>query len=155
MPGLIISEESNVSKVSITENVKVNQISLDEESGIPNRIGLNGKSPFIGPNGNWFSYNDITRQPYDTGIQASDEEIIQEVDGLKTRVGAVENSINEILQKPEDIQPYSTFLLFPNLGKEGIIYIDESENKSYRWDFDNLKYYILNDESFDVINGGN
>lgn len=155
MPGLIISEETIVPKVTVSEDTNVNQVSVEEGAEFPNRIGVNGRHPFIGSNGNWWSYDDVTRIPYDTGVAATDEELLQLVDGLTLRVDTIEESISDILQKPDEVQEFDTYLLFPNLGRPKTIYIDLTANKSYRWDIDNLKYYILNDESFDIINGGN
>lgn len=38
--------------------------------------GLNGKSPFIGENGNWWVYDDETQQPKDTGLRGSQVELV-------------------------------------------------------------------------------
>ncbi|MHC1781025.1 MAG: hypothetical protein AB9922_12400 [Bacteroidales bacterium] len=154
MPGLIISEETIVPKVTVSEDTNVSQVSAEEEAEFPNRIGVNGRHPYIGQNKNWWSYDDITRLPYDTGVAATDEELLQLVDGLSLRVDTIEESISEILQKPDEVQEFETYFHFPNLGKSKVIYIDLATNKSYRWDAENLKYYTLNDESFDIINGG-
>lgn len=45
---------------------------------------------------------------------------------------------------------------FPNLGNSKNIYIAQKENKVYRWDEANLKYYIIGSDYNDikVINGG-
>ena len=43
--------------------------------------GLNGASPYIGPNGNWFAFNDGTREFYDTGIRAQGPQGLPGQDG--------------------------------------------------------------------------
>lgn len=43
--------------------------------------GLNGASPYIGPNGNWFAFNDATREFYDTGIRAQGPQGLPGQDG--------------------------------------------------------------------------
>lgn len=155
MPKITVTENVSVPKVTTSESVSVKQVTLSESSELPNRIGLNGKSPYVGENGNWFAFNDSSREYYDTGIAATDENFIADLESMKARMSNVETSINEILQRPDDILVFHTYLLFPNVGNESTLYIDRSQNKSYRWDALALKYYILNDESFEIINGGN
>lgn len=147
MANIFIEEEIFVRKVEAHDDVIVTKMQVDEESSLPNRYGLNGKSPYIGANKNWWEYNDTLRVYVDTGIPATNEE-------LKARVSIVESTLDDILQKEIIIQRES-YLLFPTLGESNTIYIDTNTNKSYRWDATNLKYYILNDESFEIIDGGN
>ena len=145
--AIIIEEEILVNKVETSDDVSVMTMNVDDESSLPNRYGLNGKSPYIGANKNWWEYDDTLMAYIDTGIAATDEE-------LKSRVGVVETTLEDLLQKEVVIERES-YLLFPTLGESNTIYIDTNTNKSYRWDATNLKYYILNDESFEIINGGN
>lgn len=51
---------------------------------------------------------------------------------------------------------FDTYWLFPNNGKVNILYIDRSENTSYRWDQEHFKYYIVGNNYHDiqVIQGG-
>ncbi len=145
--AIIIEEEILVNKVETSDDVSVMTMNVDDESSLPNRYGLNGKSPYIGANKNWWEYDDALMTYIDTGIAATDEE-------LKSRVGMVETTLEDLLQKEVVIERES-YLLFPTLGEGNTIYIDTNTNKSYRWDATNLKYYILNDESFEIIDGGN
>lgn len=145
--AIIIEEEILVNKVETSDDVSVMTMNVDDESSLPNRYGLNGKSPYIGANKNWWEYDDALMTYIDTGIAATDEE-------LKSRVGVVETTLEDLLQKEVVIERES-YLLFPTLGEGNTIYIDTNTNKSYRWDATNLKYYILNDESFEIIDGGN
>lgn len=48
----------------IDENIKVDKFNLRDEAFLPNRFGLNGLTPFIGENGNWWIGFD------DTGVKA-------------------------------------------------------------------------------------
>lgn len=145
--AIIIEEEILVNKVETSDDVSVMTMNVDDESSLPNRYGLNGKSPYIGANKNWWEYDDTLMAYIDTGIAATDEE-------LKSRVGVVETTLEDLLQKEVVIERES-YLLFPTLGESNTIYIDTNTNKSYRWDSTNLKYYTLNDESFEIIDGGN
>lgn len=43
----------------------------NKENGTKGKDGKNGKSPFIGTNGNWYVYNDDSGSYYDTGISAT------------------------------------------------------------------------------------
>lgn len=45
--------------------------------------GKSGKSPFIGANGNWYSYNDSTFKYEDTGTSASVASDMREVTDLE------------------------------------------------------------------------
>lgn len=61
----------------------------------------------------------------------------------------VDSGGNSILQ-------FKTFGNFPNNGKPNVLYIDQSENTSYRWDQENLKYYIVGTDYNNIkyIQGG-
>jgi hypothetical protein len=54
-------------------------------------------------------------------------------------------------------QQYASKYEFPNSGNEGVLYTDIVENKTYRWDSGQLKYYCVgsNYEDIKIINGGN
>lgn len=69
---------------------------------------------------------------------------------IKGNLELNELGISEVIFKE-----YST--QFPNIGSNKNIYIAEKENKTYRWDENNLKYYIIGSDYNDikVINGGN
>lgn len=45
---------------------------------------------------------------------------------------------------------------FPLTGNENLIYIDKSENATYRWDNEGLKYYCIGRDykQVEIINGG-
>jgi hypothetical protein len=51
---------------------------------------------------------------------------------------------------------YANSFDFPNIGDEAVIYIDEQNNKSYRWSNKELKYYCIGSDYNDIkiINGG-
>lgn len=51
----------------------------------------------------------------------------------------------------------NSYLNFPTIGDEGLLYVDSTANCSYRWDSKELKYYIVgfNYNNIKNINGGN
>ena len=62
--------------------------------------------------------------------------------------------IKEIEKSKDIVQEYASSLQFPTIGKSQTIYIDKSNNKSYRWDDNELKYYRLDDYTeIELING--
>ena len=44
---------------------------------------------------------------------------------------------------------------FPSVGNSTFLYVDQSRNKIYRWDPDNLKYYVVGSDydDIEVVNG--
>ena len=61
---------------------------------------------------------------------------------------------DQIAQARDTVLEYPSSLQFPTVGNINTIYIDASSNNTYRWDNDNLKYYILNNyENIEIING--
>lgn len=54
------------------------------------------------------------------------------------------------------VSSYATHYEFPNIGKQNTIYIATEENKTYRWDESERKYYCIgaNYDDIKVITGG-
>lgn len=75
--------------------------------------------------------------------QATSVELKKYIDNL------IVNSINEVVVQED------TYLKFPTIGSENIIYIDTTENNTYRWDDKNLKYYIVGSDwrNIKIIDG--
>ena len=48
---------------------------------------------------------------------------------------------------------FSTYLAFPNVGEENVLYIDKDKKKSYIWDPTSQTYTLLDEDEvdFDVI----
>lgn len=69
--------------------------------------------------------------------------------------------LNELLQcggsGGTSIVQTDTYLEFPNIGNENILYIDRSSDTLYRWDDKGNKYYIVgfNYQNIIKISGGN
>ena len=61
-----------------------------------------------------------------------------------------------IPQSAKNVETYSALSNFPAIGRSNVLYINEHENKSYRWDDDNIKYYVIGSdyEDIDIINCG-
>lgn len=57
----------------------------------------------------------------------------------------------------EKITEYTNQFFFPNVGKENRIYIDKENNKIYRYDTEENKYYICGSDytEVEIINCGN
>lgn len=55
-----------------------------------------------------------------------------------------------------EYKEYESAAEFPSLGEGGVIYLSRSANAFYRWDTQDLKYYMVGSGSadFDIINGG-
>lgn len=69
--------------------------------------------------------------------------------------GQISNAI--VTQFVSDcILEFNTYLVFPNIGVTHTIYVDLNANKLYRWDENNLTYYIVGSDynDIDIINGG-
>lgn len=58
------------------------------------------------------------------------------------------------------VKQYPNSSAFPSMGKETQLYIDQSTNTIYRWDDENMKFYICSSEGgsswqdIEEINGG-
>ena len=65
--------------------------------------------------------------------------------------------LNQITEaRSSYIIEYGTYDEFPTDGTFGVLYLDKSTNKSYRWDSDEMKYYVVGSDYEDivVIDGG-
>ena len=77
--------------------------------------------------------------------------------GLEVYHAEIINYIKTHMPSVEDhISVFPSYLQFPTIGKEGEIYIDTNNNKTYRWDDANIKYYCIGSDynEIDIINGG-
>lgn len=54
--------------------VVINKFSASCISQTPNRIGIDGHSPYVGDNNNWWEWNNETLAFEDTGINAEGED---------------------------------------------------------------------------------
>lgn len=63
----------------------------------------------------------------------------------------------ELAADRDIVRQYKTYLEFPSIGDSKILYIDAAANKSYRWDDENLKYFVVGSdyEQIKIIDGGN
>lgn len=64
----------------------------------------------------------------------------------------------DVIAKPSEnyIVSAESYLDFPTQGDSKILYIDETANKTYRWDDTQLKYFVVGSDynDIEVINGG-
>lgn len=61
---------------------------------------------------------------------------------------------DRIIESRDSVLEFDSSLLFPTIGKQNTIYIDRQQDKTYRWDNEQLKYYPLNDyENIELIDG--
>lgn len=75
------------------------------------------------------------------------------IDALSDRVNGLQSDVSTLMMEPEEIQQFESYLNFPNLGNPNVLYIDTNEDISYRWDAEELKYYIINQIDIQIING--
>lgn len=82
---------------------------------------------------------------------------------LKASVGLVAASENLLAETRQLIEEFgfqviqtSTMHEFPNIGKENCVYIDQTNNKTYRWNALDLKYYCIGSDytQIETVNGG-
>lgn len=74
---------------------------------------------------------------------------------LKNALNEIDRRLDILESKTSDVLTFQSYLVFPNIGVENTLYLDEENNQSYRWDSDNTKYYKINDlEEIIEINGG-
>jgi hypothetical protein len=94
--------------------------------------------------------NRTISDPLTVGANISDS-LTNLLEKLSQAILAIEKASIETVYLSE------TYLTFPNIGNKLILYLDTSSNKVYRWDDNNLKYYVIgsNYEDIKVINGGN
>lgn len=60
------------------------------------------------------------------------------------------NNLDDTLNSLMERNSYDSILNFPNVGKTGNLYIDTSQNKTYRWDDNDLKYYCVGSDYNDI-----
>lgn len=84
-------------------------------------IGIDGATPHIGENGNWWLREE------DTGVPAG------------------------------GIRRFSSYLEFPTIGNDAVLYLDETANKLYKWNQTDLHYYVVGSDynQIQIIDGGN
>lgn len=78
--------------------------------------------------------------------------------GIENDAAAVViNNADSTIEVRLKSQQYASRYEFPNIGNEGVLYTDVGDNKTYRWDGTELKYYCVgsNYEDIKIINGGN
>lgn len=75
-----------------------------------------------------------------------------ETDDIKVEVDNVNRTIKATLRQIQ----YNSKLEFPNVGSENLIYIDKSENATYRWDSETLSYVCVGRDytEIGIITGG-
>lgn len=72
-------------------------------------------------------------------------------DGLSVLVGEIKGYLqNKITESKDSVLEYTSSLYFPTTGKKNTVYIDKQKNKSYRWDDDNVKYYVIGSDYNDI-----
>lgn len=77
------------------------------------------------------------------GLQYYDKDIKEYI---KSKIG---DAINDVVICEE------SYLKFPTIGDSHSLYVDTTKNKTYRWDSQNLHYYVVgsNYEDIKIIDG--
>lgn len=152
MTQINIIDKASVKQVIVNDNTLLPEPIVSDNPSIPPRIGIDGRSPFIHSiTKTWYQYDDQLQKYVDTGIVSEGKDLTNEFNELETRLSGIE----DILDKPSEIQQYLDHNEFPSLGKTDVLYIDMTGNRSFRWDEENLKYESLNEIDIEIINGGN
>lgn len=75
---------------------------------------------------------------------------------LKDALNTIDVRLDTLESKStSSVLTFPNFLFFPNIGQDDILYLDDENNMSYRWDAVDSKYYKINDyEEIIEINGG-
>lgn len=77
---------------------------------------------------------------------------------LEIYTDEVKKLIKKVAMESSDkIKPYQNHLYFPITGTTDTLYIAQEENKVFRWDDDDLKYYCVGSDWEDIacIDGNN
>ena len=81
---------------------------------------------------------------------------IIDYDGMEIYTDEVKKLIKKIaLESSDKIKTYANHLQFPITGEKDVLYVTTEENKTYRWDENDTKYFCVGSdwEEIDVING--
>lgn len=78
--------------------------------------------------------NDTLQVLDSSGLQILIKKILSEVDKSRDSV----------------VLEFESFLNFPTTGKQNTLYIDTTNNKIYRWDDDNVKFYTVGSNYEDI-----
>lgn len=68
----------------------------------------------------------------------------------------IKNYIRQQIQDiGESVMQYDTYLNFPSVGSENVIYIDTTASEVYRWNEDDLHYYAIstNYNNIEIVDG--
>lgn len=68
----------------------------------------------------------------------------------------IDELLTRIDSSSDVIQQYASIYEFPSTGKVRVLYIDTTNNRAYRWDDDETKYYCIGSDysEIEIINGG-
>lgn len=74
-------------------------------------------------------------------------------EGLSVLVSKMQDYVE---QASVAVKSYTSLMNFPTIGETEYLYVDVTNNKSYRWDDDNLKYICIGSdwEQIEVVDGG-
>lgn len=108
----------------------------------------------------------LTNQQGLSGTLSNEESMIGELSSGETMTGQLSSPILDYYTKQEAnakfalkdvVSVYETHFNFPNLGKDYVIYVATEENKTYRWDADDMRYYCVGSDysEIKIIDGGN
>ena len=108
----------------------------------------------------------VTSEQGLSAILSSKESMIGILSNEETMTGQLSSPILDYYTKQEAnakfatkdvVSVYETHFTFPNLGKDGVIYVATEENKTYRWDATEMRYYCVGSDysEIKIIDGGN
>ena len=102
--------------------------------------------------GNLYNKSEIDNFVQEINKKLDDKVDKEEGKGLSTNDYTDEDKdkLNSSFKKEIE---FSTYLAFPNVGEENVLYIDKDKKKSYIWDATSQTYTLLDEDEvdFDVI----
>lgn len=140
-----------LNRIEVETIIKMIRAGVDVEVLIPAIVAKNNYQLYLKehPSATINDFWEFLQQP---AIEAAIR-VDEHISASQAVIDYLNEKMQQLLDEPEEIQQYSSYLNFPNLGQANVLYIDTLDNESYRWDVDNLKYYKMN--NIEIINGGN
>lgn len=103
-----------------------------------------------------YLYNDGVYDPIGADYSTEIRNIQLDIENIKSNMSKFNERLSEA-EKKKFVTEAPTISQFPSIGKENHTYVCLSENATYRWDSENLKYICTGRDYNNIkkINGGN
>ena len=103
-----------------------------------------------------YLYNDGVYDPIGADYSTEIRNIQLDIENIKSNMSKFNERLSEA-EKKKFVTEAPTISQFPSIGEENHTYVCLSENATYRWDSENLKYVCTGRDYNNIkkINGGN